>query len=487
MFYLSALLPLLCGLLMILDYAATFLVPHSSPVFFKAEAALWALTFWMVPFSALAARVKWNDRLEVLTAVNFLYAFCLCFWPYEVFLVGLFKLGIVLQLANLFAFLYFLIHSPKQGRPQYGRPQYGRPQYGRPQYGRMEFGNPVCASVFLFFALDILYWLGFLFPSGLDLTVPLMTSILLYALASGCLWLRSRGCFALKGGARGPRHRKPPGPADVSGLETAWGTASGTAVGTVPGSSRETALGRPQLEKAVDADLKALLAAEEQSEAEIPPAPLSPEDRSALARLLERVEIGDRLWNAISVKCDGPYHHLFHVSAYTRLLCGRMGISEERAGLIADAALLHDIGKLRIPRSILLKTEKLTEEEFGQIKKHHIYGYDLLAENDDAFSRQAAEIAREHHEHMDGTGYLGLGGKAISLPARIVSVADVFDALTSPRGYKKTWTFEQAFSYVEEHDGIYFDPDVVAALREARPQFLSLYAGYREQMGEQAK
>ena len=88
---------------------------------------------------------------------------------------------------------------------------------------------------------------------------------------------------------------------------------------------------------------------------------------------------------------------------------------------------------------------------------------------------------------MDGTGYLGLGGKAISLPARIVSVADVFDALTSPRGYKKTWTFEQAFSYVEEHDGIYFDPDVVAALREARPQFLSLYAGYREQMGEQAK
>lgn len=96
----------------------------------------------------------------------------------------------------------------------------------------------------------------------------------------------------------------------------------------------------------------------------------------------------------------------------------------------------------------------------------------------------AARIALEHHEHLDGSGYLGLRGEEISLEARIVAVADVFDALTSPREYKRAWSFEQACSYIEEHSGVYYDSEVVRAFLRAKPRLLELYREDRQNAAE---
>lgn len=181
----------------------------------------------------------------------------------------------------------------------------------------------------------------------------------------------------------------------------------------------------------------------------------------------------------------GVNGHGLHVAEYTRVICHAMGMGQERAGMIADAALLHDIGKTAVPQSLLNK-KKLTDSEFELIRNHTVYGYHFLRDDDDPFAVLAADIAREHHERVDGSGYMGLKGDEICLAARIVSVADVFDALTSDRIYKKTWSFESGFQYILEHSGTYFDADVAAAFCQARERIRAIYDIYqrREHSGE---
>ena len=142
---------------------------------------------------------------------------------------------------------------------------------------------------------------------------------------------------------------------------------------------------------------------------------------------------------------------MYHVAEYTQALCESLEMHPRRTQMIAAAAMLHDIGKVAIPREILLQNEKLTEQESKEIRQHHLYGFRMLDGSHEQFMKLAARIALEHHEHLDGSGYLGLRGEEISLEARIVAVADVFDALTSPREYKQAWSFEQACSYIKEH------------------------------------
>ena len=175
---------------------------------------------------------------------------------------------------------------------------------------------------------------------------------------------------------------------------------------------------------------------------------------------------------------------MYHVAEYTQALCGSLEIHPRRTQMIAAAAMLHDIGKVAIPREILLKNEKLTEQEYKEIRQHHHYGFRMLDGSQEPFMKLAARIALEHHEHLDGSGYLGLRGEEISLEARIVAVADVFDALTSPREYKQAWSFEQACSYIEEHSGVYYDPEVVWAFRRAKPRLLELYWEDRQNAAE---
>lgn len=174
-------------------------------------------------------------------------------------------------------------------------------------------------------------------------------------------------------------------------------------------------------------------------------------------------------------KLYGRDFHSLNVVEYTYLLCITEGISAENADKISRAAALHDIGKICIPDRILFKSGKLSENEFAEIRKHNVYGYNMLNIDSDPFFKTAALVARDHHEHIDGSGYLGLKGEEISVPARIVAVADVFDALVSPRSYKNSWSFEEACIYIAEHRGDYFDEDAVEAFVKAKDDIYDMY------------
>jgi HD-GYP domain-containing protein (c-di-GMP phosphodiesterase class II) len=159
--------------------------------------------------------------------------------------------------------------------------------------------------------------------------------------------------------------------------------------------------------------------------------------------------------------------HLRRMSRFSGILALGIGLSFQEAEDIRYAAPLHDIGKVAIPDSILRKPAKLTPEEFEEMKKHTVYGAKMLANAESRLLRLAAKVAVGHHEFFDGSGYpYGLKGDQISIEARVVTVADVFDALSSKRVYKGEWTVEDALAYIEERAGKQFDPKVVTALRE---------------------
>lgn len=159
--------------------------------------------------------------------------------------------------------------------------------------------------------------------------------------------------------------------------------------------------------------------------------------------------------------------HLRRMSRFSGILAQGVGLSYQEAEDIRYAAPLHDVGKVAIPDSILRKPGKLTPEEYEEMKKHTVYGARMLSNAESRLLRLAARIAVGHHECWDGTGYPhGLKGEQIPLEARIVTVADVFDALSSKRVYKGEWTVEDALKYIEERSGALYDPKVVAALRE---------------------
>jgi putative two-component system response regulator len=129
--------------------------------------------------------------------------------------------------------------------------------------------------------------------------------------------------------------------------------------------------------------------------------------------------------------------------------------------LIRRAAPLHDVGKIAISDSLLLKPGKLTPEEFERMKMHTILGAKMLSGGRFPLLQLAEQIARTHHERWDGTGYFGICGEAIPMAGRIVTVADVFDALTSERPYKKAWTQQEALQEIQHQSGRQFDPQVV--------------------------
>ena len=136
----------------------------------------------------------------------------------------------------------------------------------------------------------------------------------------------------------------------------------------------------------------------------------------------------------------------------------KLGVSANFLENIKYGTLLHDIGKLAIPDNILNKKGKLTEEEFTEIKKHPLVGYELLKNVFEPIS----DIIKSHHERIDGNGYpFGLKGEDITLPAKIVAVCDVYDALISERPYKEPMPKNKAISIIEESAGTHFDPEVV--------------------------
>jgi PAS domain S-box-containing protein/putative nucleotidyltransferase with HDIG domain len=165
---------------------------------------------------------------------------------------------------------------------------------------------------------------------------------------------------------------------------------------------------------------------------------------------------------ALEVRDQETKGHSHRVAEMTLRLARAMGATEQDLIHIHRGALLHDIGKLGIPDSILLKASQLNEEERNMIRKHPTIAYEMLTPI--AYLRPALDIPYYHHEKWDGTGYPhGLKAEEIPLPARIFAVVDVWDALTSDRPYRKAWSHEKALAYIQEQAGEHFDPQVVDA------------------------
>jgi len=173
--------------------------------------------------------------------------------------------------------------------------------------------------------------------------------------------------------------------------------------------------------------------------------------------------------------------HILRMAHYSELIARGLGLSKEDQELLLEAAPMHDIGKVGIADNILLKPGRLTPEEFEVMKQHAQYGYEILKGSSSRVLQVGSEIALAHHEKFDGSGYPnGLYGKDIPVFSRIVAVADVFDALTSERPYKKAWTLERAAEHIKSCAGTHFDPDCVAKFFEQWDQVLEIRARFQD-------
>jgi len=167
--------------------------------------------------------------------------------------------------------------------------------------------------------------------------------------------------------------------------------------------------------------------------------------------------------------------HIWRMAAYAGALAREVGWDETRAVLLELAASMHDTGKMGIPSHILRKPGPLDAEEWVIMKGHPRIGWSILSKGNGAVFELAAEIALRHHERWDGSGYPdGLSGPTIPESARIVAVADVFDALTVRRPYKEAWSVENAFAMIESSAGTHLDPELVAGFVKIRPKIEEL-------------
>ncbi|TCK60957.1 HD domain-containing phosphohydrolase [Seleniivibrio woodruffii] len=174
-------------------------------------------------------------------------------------------------------------------------------------------------------------------------------------------------------------------------------------------------------------------------------------------------------------------NHIKRVAHYSKALSEHIGMDPEFTDALYFSAPLHDIGKLGIPDSILLKPGKLDVEEFAVMKQHTTIGYKILADSEGKYLKFGAEIALSHHERWDGKGYpQGLAEENIPICGRIVAVSDVFDALLSKRTYKEKWQYDDARQFIKENSGVMFDPCVVDAFDKLKGAFLDITRNYED-------
>ncbi len=212
---------------------------------------------------------------------------------------------------------------------------------------------------------------------------------------------------------------------------------------------------------------------------------LADEVRKATAEIIARErETVIRLCKAAEYRDPETGAHILRMAHFSRLIGRGLGLSVEDQELLLEAAPLHDIGKVGIADKILLKPGRLDEEEFEIMKHHAIYGFELLQGSSSRVLQVGADIAKGHHEKFDGSGYpLGLAGTDIPIFSRIVAVADVFDALTSERPYKKAWSLEDAVDFLVAGSGKHFDPKCVQSFLDAWDEVVDIRDRYRETDG----
>jgi putative two-component system response regulator len=194
-----------------------------------------------------------------------------------------------------------------------------------------------------------------------------------------------------------------------------------------------------------------------------------------------RLEVIRRLGRAAEYKDNETGTHVIRMSWFCRFIAEALGMPDDWCELLYNAAPMHDIGKIGIPDRVLLKPGKLDAEEWEIMKRHAEYGAKIIGDHESPLLATAREIALYHHEKWDGSGYPhGLKGEDIPLTARIVAVADVFDALTSERPYKKAWSEEDAVALLEREAGKHFDPKLVPLMIDSLPRVREVQQSYRD-------
>lgn len=200
--------------------------------------------------------------------------------------------------------------------------------------------------------------------------------------------------------------------------------------------------------------------------------------------LLEsRLQVVQRLGRAAEYKDNETGMHVMRMSHYSKVLALAYGLTDKQAEILLHAAPMHDIGKIGIADSIMLKPGKLTEEEFALMKHHPDIGAEIIGDCGDSLLLNVAKsVSLTHHEKWDGSGYpRGLSGEDIPIEGRICAIADVFDALTSKRPYKEAWSIEKTVDFLKEQKGKHFEPKLVDLLIENLPQILEIKATFKDE------
>lgn len=194
-----------------------------------------------------------------------------------------------------------------------------------------------------------------------------------------------------------------------------------------------------------------------------------------------RLQIVQRLGRAAEYKDNETGLHVIRMSHFAQLLALAAGCSPAWAEDLLNAAPMHDVGKIGIPDAVLRKPGPLDADEWATMRRHPEIGAEIIGEYPSGVLQLAREIALAHHEKWDGSGYpRGLAGEAIPVSARIVAIADVFDALTTRRPYKEPWPVQEAMNHIAAQAGKHFDPALVALFAPLLPQLLEVRARWAE-------
>jgi len=199
--------------------------------------------------------------------------------------------------------------------------------------------------------------------------------------------------------------------------------------------------------------------------------------------LNSRLQVVQRLGKAAEYKDNETGMHVMRMSHFAKELALAYGLTEQQAEILLHAAPMHDIGKIGIADSIMLKPGKLTDEEFSTMQKHPEIGAEIIGDCGDSILLNVAKsVSLTHHEKWDGTGYpKGLAGEDIPIEGRICAIADVFDALTSKRPYKDAWSIEDTVAFLKEQKGKHFEPKLVDLMIEILPKILDIKATFKDE------
>lgn len=197
-----------------------------------------------------------------------------------------------------------------------------------------------------------------------------------------------------------------------------------------------------------------------------------------------RQQIIRRLGRAAEFRDNETGNHIIRMSHFCRLIGAAAGLGEKSVEMLYHASPMHDVGKIGIPDHILLKQGKLDDEEWAIMRRHPEIGADIIGQHSDELLQTAWMIALCHHEKWDGSGYpAGLKGEQIPLMARIAALADVFDALTTVRPYKRAWSVGEAVSFIENQAGSHFDPALIEPFKRVLPDMLRIREEFSDSLG----